>query len=110
MGGASCRCLLIRLSNTDCDTFAHDARAALAALLMKGMRNMAKKATKKPGAAKKVERRSRRQTYTKDDIKALKAHSKARTPVAKIAKQMKRTEASLRHKAHTLGLGLGHRR
>ncbi len=48
--------------------------------------------------------------YSKDDIKALKAHSKARTPLKKISKEMKRTEGSLRQKALNLGIGLGHRR
>ena len=44
------------------------------------------------------------------DIKMLKAHSKARTPVSKVAKIMKRTEGSLRQKALSLGIGLGHQR
>jgi hypothetical protein len=48
--------------------------------------------------------------YTREDIKALKAHSKARTPLKKISKQMKRTEGSLRQKAVKLGIGLGHQR
>ncbi len=51
-----------------------------------------------------------RRPFSKDDIKTLKAHSRARTPVAKIAKEMKRTEGSLRQKALKLGLGLGHQR
>jgi hypothetical protein len=59
--------------------------------------------------AKKVNKRVRRE-YTRDDVKELRAHSKARTPVTKIAKRMKRTEASLRQKAINLGIGLGHRR
>jgi hypothetical protein len=59
--------------------------------------------------AKKVKKRVRRE-YTRDDVKELRAHSKARTPVTKIAKRMKRTEASLRQKAINLGIGLGHRR
>ena len=46
--------------------------------------------------------------WTKEDEKALKMHSKARTPVAKISKLMKRTEGALRRKAGILGLGLGH--
>jgi hypothetical protein len=64
-------------------------------------------------ATRKKAKRTRklsRKLYTKEDIKALKAHSKARTPVAKIAKAMKRSVASLRNKAVTLGIGLGHRR
>jgi hypothetical protein len=48
--------------------------------------------------------------YSKDDIKALKAHSRARTPLKNIAKEMKRTEGSLRQKALKLGIGLGHQR
>jgi hypothetical protein len=50
------------------------------------------------------------QTIHADDIKLLKQHSKAKTPVAKIAKQMKRSEGSLRQKALALGIGLGHQR
>jgi hypothetical protein len=51
-----------------------------------------------------------RTPWTKDDIRDLKAHSKTRTPVEKIAKQMKRTVGALRQKALKLGIGLGHRR
>jgi len=56
--------------------------------------------------AKKTVRRE----YTRDDIKALKAHSKARTPLAKISKELKRSPAALRNKASQLGIGLGHQR
>ena len=59
--------------------------------------------------AKKAVKRVRRE-YTKADVKELRAHSKAKTPVAKIMKLTKRTEGSLRQKARTLGLGLGHQR
>jgi hypothetical protein len=51
-----------------------------------------------------------RKEYTASDIKLLKAHSKARTPVSKLAKLMKRSEGSLRQKAAALGIGLGHQR
>ncbi|WP_074120085.1 hypothetical protein [Bradyrhizobium sp. AS23.2] len=51
-----------------------------------------------------------RREWTKEDIKELKAHSKARTPVAKIVKETKRTEGALRQKALVLGVGLGHQR
>lgn len=61
-------------------------------------------------AAKKKTKRALRKPYTKEDVKTLKAHSKARTPVAKIAKTMKRSVASLRNKAVALGIGLGHQR
>jgi hypothetical protein len=59
--------------------------------------------------AKKVKRAAPRE-YTKADVKELRAHSKAKTPIAKIAKQTKRTVGSLRQKANRLGIGLGHRR
>jgi hypothetical protein len=67
---------------------------------------LAKKAKKETAKTKKSVRRE----YTKADIKELRAHSKARTPVAKIAKLTKRTEGSLRQKALKLGIKLGHRR
>jgi hypothetical protein len=60
--------------------------------------------------AKKTKNKPARKPYTASDIKALKAHSKARTPVSKVAKIMKRTEGSLRQKALSLGIGLGHQR
>jgi hypothetical protein len=53
---------------------------------------------------------STRSPWTKDDVRELKAHSKAKTPVAKVAKTLKRTEGAVRQKATTLGIGLGHRR
>ena len=52
---------------------------------------------------------SKRKEYTKDDLKLLKAHSKARTPVAKVSKLMN-SEGSLRQKARAMGIGLGHQR
>ena len=51
-----------------------------------------------------------RREYTNADVKELRAHSKAKTPVAKIAKLTKRTEGSLLQKAIKLGIRLGHRR
>jgi hypothetical protein len=51
-----------------------------------------------------------RNPWSKEDVQELKVHSKARTPVAKIAKAMKRTEGALRRKAGILGIGLGHDR
>jgi hypothetical protein len=48
--------------------------------------------------------------WTKDDLRTLKAHSKAKTPVVKISKAMKRTVGALRRKAGILGVGLGHLR
>jgi hypothetical protein len=51
-----------------------------------------------------------RNPWTKDDVRELKAHSKAKTPVAKVARALKRTEGAVRQKAKTIGVGLGHRR
>ena len=51
-----------------------------------------------------------RTPWTKEDVRELKAHSKARTPLPEIAKKMKRTERALRRKAEILGIGLGHNR
>jgi hypothetical protein len=48
--------------------------------------------------------------WTKEDVRTLKTHSKARTPVTKVSKVMKRTVGALRRRAGILGLGLGHRR
>ncbi|MHC2708392.1 hypothetical protein ACVIWV_007685 [Bradyrhizobium diazoefficiens] len=59
--------------------------------------------------AKKSKKIARRE-YTKEDVKELRAHSKARTPVTKIAKLTKRSVGSLRQKALKLGIGLGHQR
>jgi hypothetical protein len=58
----------------------------------------------------KSSKKNVRKAYTKNDVKILKAYSKARTPVSKIATAMKRTEGSLRQKALTLEIGLGHSR
>ena len=51
-----------------------------------------------------------RSPWSKDDIRQLKTHSKARTPAVEVAKAMKRTEAAVRQKVKTIGIGLGHRR
>ena len=48
--------------------------------------------------------------WTKEDLRQFKDHSKTRTPVVDVAKAMKRTEAAVRQKAKTIGVGLGHRR
>ncbi|KGT77147.1 hypothetical protein MA20_21270 [Bradyrhizobium japonicum] len=51
-----------------------------------------------------------RREWTPAELQTLKKHSKVRTPVAKIAKEMKRTVGALRQKALHLGIGLGHQR
>jgi hypothetical protein len=68
---------------------------------------MAKKSRR---AAKKTAGRRKRRSWTKEHLKELKVHSRAKTAVAKISKLMKRTPGALRQKALDLGLPLGHRR
>ena len=60
--------------------------------------------------AKKAKKAVVRREYTKADVKELRAHSKAKTPVTKIAKLTKRSVGSLRQKALKLEIRLGHRR
>ena len=60
--------------------------------------------------AKTTRKSTRRARWTKADNRVLKAHSKEKTPVVKISKQMKRTIGALRQQAFKLGMALGHRR
>ena len=55
-------------------------------------------------------KKTKRVGWTKKLHAELRKHSKARTPVAKISKQMKRTVGALRQQALKLGIGLGHQR
>jgi len=59
--------------------------------------------------AKTAKKRSYK-TWSKDDLKELKQHSREQTPVSKIARSMKRSEATIRMKAYQLGFSIGHRR
>ena len=54
--------------------------------------------------------KKRKRAWTKKLQAELRKHSKARTPVVKISKQMKRTVGALRQQALKLGIGLGHQR
>jgi hypothetical protein len=54
--------------------------------------------------------RAKRVAWTKEHVRDLKAHSKSKTPVAKISKTMKRTAGAIRQKALSLGIAIGHRR
>ena len=58
--------------------------------------------------AKKA-RKTKRKAWTKAHSAELRKHSKARTPVVKISKAMKRTIGALRQQALKLGIGLGQR-
>jgi hypothetical protein len=55
-------------------------------------------------------RTTKRKAWTKAHSAELRKHSKARTPVVKISKAMKRTMGALRQQALKLGIGLGHQR
>jgi hypothetical protein len=75
---------------------------------------MAKQA-KRPNSSKtakstKPAKRGTREAWSRQDLAELKKHSKSKTPVAKIAKTMGRSEGALRQKAYALELALGHRR
>jgi len=59
--------------------------------------------------AKRIKKR-RRVAWTKAHHAELRKHSKARTPVSKISKLMKRTVGAVRQQAFQLGIGLGHQR
>jgi hypothetical protein len=48
--------------------------------------------------------------WTTANVRELKQHSRAKTPVAKISKLTKRSAGALRQKAGQLGMSLGHRR
>ena len=60
--------------------------------------------------AKMSNTRQKRVAWTKAHYAELRKHSKARTPVVKISKAMKRTVGALRQHALKLGIGLGHQR
>ena len=55
--------------------------------------------------AKTVKRRE----WTKDDVHELKSLARQKTPVAKIAKSLKRTPGATQQKAFTLGVSLDFR-
>jgi NADH:ubiquinone oxidoreductase subunit len=61
-------------------------------------------------AKKAIKKQAKRRAWEKAHVKELKDHSRAKTPVAKISKVMKRTAGALRQKALQLGISLGHRR
>ena len=55
--------------------------------------------------AKKKE--NHRRVWTKSDLRDLKRHSRNRTPMDKVVKEMQRTVGTLRWKASQMGFGLG---
>ena len=59
--------------------------------------------------AKKA-KRQKRKLWTPADLRALKKYSREMLAVKKIEKLMKRTAGTLRQKAYSIGLSLGHQR
>jgi len=60
--------------------------------------------------AAKTKKKISRREWTAADLRDLKKHSKARTPIEKVSKAMKRTVGALRVKASQIGVGLGQQR
>jgi hypothetical protein len=56
-------------------------------------------------AKKEIKRRA----WTNDDVRQLKTLAKKRTPAAKIAKSLRRTEGATRQKAFQLGVSMDSR-
>ena len=52
---------------------------------------------------------TKRREWTKDDVRELKTLARQKTPVAKIAKALKRTPGATQQKAFTLGVSLASR-
>ena len=60
--------------------------------------------------AKALAKRTRnvRRDWSRTDVKDLRQHSRAKTPVKTISRALKRTPGAVRQKAHALGIPLGH--
>ena len=54
-------------------------------------------------------KRTKRREWTKEDVRELKTLARQKTPVAKIAKSLKRTLGATKQKAFTLGVSLDSR-
>ncbi|MSO68328.1 MAG: hypothetical protein EXQ82_11160 [Pseudolabrys sp.] len=61
-------------------------------------------------AKKAKRRRTKRAAWTRAQVAELRRYSKDRLRVKKISRLMKRTVGSLRQKARSLGIRLGHQR
>jgi hypothetical protein len=53
-----------------------------------------------------AERNGKRRAWTSEHVRTLKAPARKKTPAAKIARALKRTEGATRQKAFSLGLSL----
>jgi hypothetical protein len=56
-----------------------------------------------------TKRPTRKRTWTKENVRELKALARQKKPAAKIAKSLKRTERATRQKAFMLGVSLDSR-
>jgi hypothetical protein len=56
-----------------------------------------------------AKKRSKRRERTKDDVRELKTLARQKTPAAKIARSLKRTEGATRQKAFSLEISLDSR-
>ena len=59
-----------------------------------------------PNTGVVMAKKSTRREWTKEDVRELKALARQKTPVAKIAKSLKRTPGATQQKAFTLGVSL----
>jgi hypothetical protein len=51
-------------------------------------------------------KKSKRRAWTKEDVRILKTLARQKTPAAKIARTLKRTEGATRQRASSLGVSL----
>ena len=56
-----------------------------------------------------TKRNGKRRAWTSEQVRSLKALARKKTPAAKIARELKRTEGATRQKAFSLGLSLDSR-
>jgi hypothetical protein len=54
----------------------------------------------------RMPKKSKRREWTKDDVRELKTLARQKTPVAKIARSLKRTPGATQQKAFSLGVSL----
>lgn len=66
--------------------------------------------TKEGKLMAKKRRRVKRTRWSKAEDRVLKAHSKNRTRVTRISKEMKRTVGAVRQRAFAVGISVGHRK
>jgi hypothetical protein len=63
-------------------------------------------AAPKKNVGANMAKKAKRREWTKDDVRELKTLARQKTPVAKIAKSLKRTPGATQQKAFSLGVSL----